>query len=73
MGQIAGLAQESSGESQTQFQKEVAIFIKYISILAITIGALVGERGVRGTAPWVVDHTGSAPAPACAALICSEG
>lgn len=47
MGQIAGLAQESSGESQTQFQKEVAIFIKYISILAITIGALLQKAQHR--------------------------
>lgn len=39
MGQIAGLAQESSGESKTQFQKEVDTFIKLISVLAITIGA----------------------------------
>lgn len=39
MGQIAGLAAESSGESQTQFQREVATFIKIISVLAITIGA----------------------------------
>ncbi len=38
MGQIAGLASESSSEEQTQFQKEVDVFIKYISVLAIMIG-----------------------------------
>lgn len=38
MGQIAGLAQESGSNEKTQFQKEVDIFIKYISILAICIG-----------------------------------
>lgn len=38
MGQIAGLAQESSGKQHTQFQIEVDNFIKYISVVAITIG-----------------------------------
>lgn len=46
MGQIAGLAQESSGESKTQFQKEVDTFIKLISVLAITIGVVFILIGV---------------------------
>ena len=38
MGQIAGLASESGNNERTQFQVEVDIFIKLISILAIAIG-----------------------------------
>jgi sodium/potassium-transporting ATPase subunit alpha len=38
MGQIAGLASESSNDEDTQFQKEVDSFIKIISVIAIMIG-----------------------------------
>lgn len=38
MGQIAGLASEASNDEDTQFQKEVDIFIKIISVIAILIG-----------------------------------
>ena len=38
MGQIAGLASESGSNEKTQFQKEVAQFIKIISVVAIVIG-----------------------------------
>lgn len=38
MGQIAGLAMETGSNEQTQFQIEVDIFIKIISVVAILIG-----------------------------------
>eukprot|EP00889_Picochlorum_renovo_P002044 jgi/Picre1/29074/NNA_004467.t1 len=38
MGQIAGLAAESGNDEATQFQIEVDIFIKIISVIAILIG-----------------------------------
>ncbi|KAI8105250.1 hypothetical protein M9435_000418 [Picochlorum sp. BPE23] len=38
MGQIAGLAAESGNDEATQFQVEVDIFIKIISVIAILIG-----------------------------------
>lgn len=40
MGQIAGLASESSNDEATQFQKEVDVFIKIISVIAILIGVV---------------------------------
>ncbi|PSC70763.1 sodium potassium-transporting ATPase subunit alpha-1 [Micractinium conductrix] len=38
MGQIAGLASESGNNDKTQFQQEVDVFIKIISVVAIIIG-----------------------------------
>lgn len=55
MGQIAGLAADSGSNEKTQFQKEVDIFIKYISILAICIGITFILIGVFAAGADIID------------------
>ena len=45
MGQIAGLASESGNNDKTQFQQEVDVFIKIISVVAIIIGTRRSSSG----------------------------
>ncbi|GAB4819471.1 hypothetical protein N2152v2_006517 [Parachlorella kessleri] len=53
MGQIAGLAMETGSNDKTQFQIEVDIFIKIISVIAIVIGVafiLIGTLAANAPA-----------------------
>ena len=55
MGQIAGLAADSGSNEKTQFQQEVDIFIKNISILAICIGIAFIIIGVFVAGASIID------------------